>query len=130
MAIFGVEVSEDNDKLRSYIEQFELRGRDKNYLKNPFTIKTFQKKNLLAVYIEPIYFNFSYIGLVSSSIIFFIWRRWWGMLMIATFLLFSLFWNGCFYYMVFYFGLRKNGYKGKIKYLSKKKVLEKMVFEL
>lgn len=132
MAIFSI-TTEHSDEVSDFIHKAKKKMESDDFLKNPFIadiIKIQQgHDNPLYVFsMSPIYFNFSIFGWFIAFAIFMIWG-------LNTFLIYPIilgclgfFWSSTFFYCMAVLGLRKNGYKGKIKRLSCKQTLEKIYF--
>lgn len=134
MALFGLITEEDN-KAKEFATETKERLENNNLIKNPFksSIRQFiisendKLKILFVVYIEPVYFNFSVFGYLLAFGVFVIWGLTpWLIPGIALGLL-GFFWGADFYYLMFRVGLRKKGYKGHIKRIRYKGIIEKVL---
>ena len=129
MVAFGVEFKGENPKLLRYINKTNKNLKANDVLKNPFTGVIINAKEFLAVYINPIYFNFpKYVCvlLLGTGLVFKIYFTWFWIIFFI-FLLLNSFWSSYFYYIMLKIGLRKAGYKEVIKYISPKNTLERLI---
>jgi hypothetical protein len=135
MSFFIIEI--DNNKgAENYFKQVEERLEDNNMLRNPFNgkIKIIDKvvkdklSQLVFIDITPVYPNVTPYSWVAVLGIYIIWGFSWFMLPLIIFGLLGFFWSYLFFYIITYFGLRKNGYNGKVKLCRSKKVLHGLIF--
>jgi hypothetical protein len=129
MVAFGVEVKGDNPKLLRYIKNTNKNLRDNDVLKNPFNGVILNAQEFLAVYINPIYFNFPKyvcILLMGMGLVLRIYAIWFWVIFFV-FLLLNSFWSSWFYYIILKIGLKKVGYNDIIKYISPKNTLERLI---
>jgi len=129
MVAFGVEVKGDNPKLLRYIKNTNKNLRANDVLKNPFNGVILNAQEFLAVYINPIYFNFPKyvcILLMGMGLVLRIYAIWFWVIFFV-FLLLNSFWSSWFYYIILKIGLKKVGYNDIIKYISPKNTLERLI---
>lgn len=132
MPCFGLEVEKDK-KINSFIQKTNRKLKVSNILTNPFMEDShvmFKLPNLLAVYIEPIYPNFASYGMFFSffiALVFVGFSKSWAYVPSLVFGTLSLFWNRWFYYAMMRAGIRKEGYKGKMKMLSYKETIKRLM---
>ena len=133
MAIFGVEL-EDSSLVRDYMAKTNERLSVQNMVTNPFNgkVKEVSKTGGLSVYIvliEPIWPPFPLIGalfiLIPMALKGLVWTWWYlpGMLLLPL----SLLWTRQFMYFVCHKGIKKAGYKGKIRQISHSKLLKILI---
>lgn len=138
MALFSILTDIDKDK-EIFIEETNIRLLDNNMVSNPFKgkIKSFivnddmnRIKELTIVYIEPIYFNLPIYALPVGLMTFYIFGfNIYGLIFILISCL-SIFWSKYFYFIMFYLGLRKSKYKGKINMLDNNEVIKLLILEV
>ena len=123
MAVFGV-ILDNNHAVKKYIKGIKDRVEYLSFIENPFIFNIINKGDLYIIIIKPLYFNFCMFGwlIVLSMLIFIGWSYW----LIPPVLLGlgSVFWWSRFYYYMFKLGLKKNGYRGKLRYLTARDILE------
>jgi len=126
MAVLFVELEKEKEALK-FVNDFKLRTSEVNMVNNPFSsntlVKDFKDKLVLAVDITPIYPQAYLFGLIPLviGIVFNI-----GWLTITGFSLFvglGFFWTNIFFKFMFIIGLKKNGYKSKVRFMSIKEGL-------
>jgi len=143
MAIFGV-VVEDHKLAKEFFKETKERLAMGNIAKNPFSggvvsfisLRKYKEKGEAETRVDlgynikmkPIYPNFALVGAVFLTATCIIWPHLWIMLVTAFFYLISLFWSGRFYYYMLKLGLKRKGYKGSIRYLKPKDILEEVYF--
>ena len=129
MAVFGVLLKKDN-KAKAFFEMVNNKLENLTLVENPFIariIEVKEKKDGLTLYIiimKPIYFNFCVFGwIVALTSTIFLGVNW---LLIPSILLGlgSIFWMSRFYYYILKLGLKKNGFQGKLRYITPKDILE------
>jgi len=128
MPVFGVEAKECKEVINFVIET-NKRLKEENLVKSPFNGMVVNKGDFLAVLIEPIYINLPfYISLIGAtfSIILNI-RSILYFAILSIFILLNIFWTSYFYYFLFTKGLKKNGYKGKLKYIGAKELAKRLI---
>lgn len=120
MAVFSVKVNRSKI-VDEFVSQVSARLLLPNVVKNPFEgkIKVFPKddKELIVVSLKPIYPSIWLVGLVFI-VPCLVWFSWWLFVPGLIFFCLSFFWSSPFFYIIFYRGLRRSGYKGSIKLLS------------
>lgn len=139
MALFGV-VVEDHFQAKQFFKETRERLGTTNLVHNPFTggvisfISLRRVKGInrvecgYMIKMAPIYFNFAVLGALFMGIGFIIFPRLWIGIVVGIFLLCSLFWWSKFYYFILKLGLKKKGYRGSIRYLNPKQILEEVYF--
>jgi hypothetical protein len=132
MAILGV-MLQDCDVTHSFIVNTDKKLQEDNVLTNPFRggIKSFLQENnkVLAVLdIAPIYPNFSILGWLYTLIFFYFFG--FSLLLIPGLIviLLSIFWSRYFFILFVYLGLKKLGYKNKIKLISNEEALRRIIW--
>lgn len=124
MAILGIVVENSKESYNFFSETRE-RLQDTNLVRNPFKGEIKKRGDMFVVSICPIYINFTPVvwGLaVVGALVFGI--HWWHIALAGIGCL-GIFWTKYFFYIFLKMGLRKNGYKGKIKLLGKKEIIER-----
>lgn len=134
MAIFAIWIEEDIISLK-YMEDTKQRLGRESLVHNPFigSIKRWNNKRLEGTYygidITPIYPKIYLWGIVLALVpLLFtglkltIWN-YPGMVLFCG----GVFWHRLFFYAVLRMGLRKAGYKGKIKLLSNSDILKRII---
>lgn len=133
MAIFGIELQGTEEENRvgdilmeDIMENFE----NPNVVSNPFIAKVINQDDMYAIYMKPIYFNFTIFGWLGLLIMFA--TMGWTWFLILPFIIGAchIFWSGTFYYYMLKISLMKRGYKGKMRRLTKNQILEEFVFNL
>jgi len=126
MALLGFQVNK-TPASNNFFKEFFLKSKNESLLKNPFTIKAkliSEKEKLLFICdIVPVYPTIHYWGWLGVVIIFLFKGFSWLMLIPAPLVLIGVVWSKPFYMLMLWLGLRKNGYKGKIKILSNKTII-------
>jgi len=131
MSYVGVLVDRGNEVL-SFVDGMRKRMRENNVIRNPFVgdISDYlidDKKILVVLLINPVYFNFSVIGWFSAAIIFLLWgMTWW---LVAPLFVGSLgvFWSSWFFRQMLKKGMRKAGYGGPIKKVARDDAIRMLV---
>ena len=130
--IFGV-VGELDDNLEQFMQATDNRLKNNNMLVNPFRGKiisfnlnttTKELKTGYAIYIKPLYFNFSYYGWLMALGVYLIWGISWFMLPGIIIGALGIFWSKFFYYIMLKLGAKKSGYNGELKFISAEKILK------
>ncbi len=114
MAVFGLRTQE-NETVNRFVNLTRERINSDNLIFSPFVGTINKIDNLLIVYIEPIYYNFTWLPLVAALFIFIYKGLTYWLLPFLLIGCCTFFWSWPFYYLLFKAGLRKEGYKGKIK---------------
>jgi hypothetical protein len=130
MAMFGILLDKDV-AVTKWIADTKKRTTYDNVFKNPFKtkIRFWNKKGevLLLMDITPIYFNYSIYGWFMSAgtlLLFgFGWWMWPGIVLGCL----GLFWTSEFYFVMTKLGLRRTGYKGKIKRMKLSRLIREVV---
>lgn len=132
MGVFGV-VTEPNTLVDAFMQKTHKNLQNDNVVKNPFIgcINKIDEGTQEAVWVidmKPIYPDLSlFFGWLPFGITyyFFGWRWWQTLFLIIC--CSTVLWSAYFHYSMCVVGLRKYGYKGKIRFLSKRKLLVKKV---
>jgi hypothetical protein len=116
---------------KNFFRLVDKRLSESNIVRNPFKgyVRVFANKEELFIGLEldPVYPPVYYWGVVWVFLFFIIWGfTWW---LLPGVILFSLifFYSRFFFYLFTIFGLRKAGYKGKVKLLSSQKTIERLL---
>ncbi len=137
MVIFGIELDRNKESI-AFMEETKKRLADNNPITNPFygTVKKLplskEKKNNYVLVMDPVYIRFYNIGyfLLAGAFIFtglkLSIRYLPGLILLST----SFFWSRFFMYLGLFFGLKKAGYKGKVKLLRDSTTLRNMLNEI
>lgn len=140
MAIFGV-IVEDKEKPKQFFKEVKERLGTTNLARNPFTGGIFSFISLrdnkgetivdqgYIIKMAPLYVNYPLGGFCFMVIGFILWPRIPIAIAAAVFLLLSLGWSSRFYYFILKMGLKKKGYKGLLKYLKPKDIIEEVYFK-
>ena len=131
MAIYGM-MLEKQDAVSKWIAETDKRSKEENFFKNPFKLRMkfwLRKKEVLLIMdIKPLYFNFSVFGwFMSAGALFMFGFGWWlwpGIILGCL----GVFWTADFYFFMAKLGLRKAGYKGKIKRLKLGDIIREVIF--
>jgi len=129
MAIIGILTDKTNLSF-NFFRSVIYKTSDTSLLKNPFSVRSklkIQKKELFFVMdLTPVYPPIFYFGFLL--LIPFIVFQWINIFLVLPILLIMLgfFWSSTFYLMLLLAGLRKDGYKGKVKILSKKEIIRRL----
>lgn len=131
MVIYCFETEKSSEVL-NWIKLTREKSKETDFVKNPFFFKikrvTIKKRFLLCVDILPLYPNFTiygWFGLIGSFLI--LGWGWWTWPFLALGCL-GFFWSSPFFYFMTKLGLRKNGYKGKIKMVLPDYFLKEVFF--
>jgi len=121
-------VKKDNSETMKYYmdEVLTKRLQVKEFARNPFRGFVKEFVDYYIVNIENIYPNPFWLGVVLLAIGFFFARgtpKWW-ILAFGIPLYASIFWTPLFFKIMLFFGLRKNGHIGKIRYCSLKETIK------
>lgn len=139
MAVFGV-VVEDQEIIKEFFKEVKEKLGTTNLVRNPFTggVISFRSERRVKgetkvnrgyiIKMSPFYFNFAIVGFMFTLVLFFIWPRSWIGIAAIIFMIMNLFWSGKFYYFIMKKGLKKKGYKGTIRYLKPKEIIEEVYF--
>lgn len=123
MTIFGVKV-EDWKKCETFFKEMSKKFKDNNLVRNPFVGKVKRIGDVYVVGIEPIYINFTpYVWMLGGATLLLWGFNWFHFVIIGVGSL-SIFWSKYFFYYMLKRGLRKNGYKGKMKLLTNKNIVD------
>jgi len=127
MAVIGLKVEGNSETLRFW-KDTEERFAANDLGRNPFETKIKHlSMNETVLIIKPVYPRFWLFGLLPLAIgLFFGWKVsiWIGL---SVVFLGVAFWSAPFYALMLYFGLRKSGYKGKVRFMSMNKIVEEMI---
>lgn len=130
MVLFGLE-TEKSEKVLKWFSQTQKRGDSENMVKNPFKVKMkffIDEKTLLAINIEPLYPNVPILGWITLIGMYFLFGLKWYLVFPFFIGCLVIFWSTPFYYIMAVRGIRKAGYKGPIKFASKKRIIEGAIF--
>jgi hypothetical protein len=120
-----------NDSSKGYIYNLGDKLNEPNMLLNPFTgglhYEPYAKDNKprvrVLVLIKPIYPNFSIFGWMTAIVIYLLWGWSYGWILLPVGIgCLGFFYTDYFYMLMLWAGLKKNGYKGKIRFLSYEEV--------
>ena len=132
MAIFGI-LTDNTKEVNEFLEKTIERGKEENLLKNPFRIdiRVFpSEKQIISVFrMTPVYFNYSLFGFPPLIFILALVGLTWWLLPFAILVSLGIFWRREFYYLMSRLGLRKAGYKGKIKFVYHSRIIEECIFQ-
>lgn len=127
--IFGILANKSAD---IFMKETDARLSNNDFSKNPFNggiraMSIDEHSSLYICKLEPLYPNFTYIGLIPMSLAFwfgFNWVFYLGLVIVC----FGFFWSRWFYILMLWFGLRKAGYRGLFKVVSMKNMIDKLCF--
>lgn len=128
MAIFGLELR-NSKPLTIFIDKTNIRLQENHMVKNPFYGEAKIYDGFIVVEIRPVYMNPFILGLfvfLGPLVITNFKISWWllpGLLLILS----SIFWTSYFYIFMFMLGLRKEGYKGKVKLINDQETLRRLL---
>lgn len=131
MALLGIKYFGDYNIINDFMKDTKEKLKDYDIVKNPFKggIVEFVDKNIYVIEMTPVYYNFSVFGYVYILIIYvFIGLSLWAIPGIILVIM-GLFWSKYFFFFMLKIGLKKYGYKGKIKLLKNKDLLETLYFK-
>ena len=131
MAIVGLVTDKDPKAVDCFRKIIDKSKAEKGIAKNPFNIKHKIKLGSEDLFflldIEPVYPPVYLYGLIILFVVLvFKWFNWFLLLPLCLLGL-GFFWSPPFYYIMLFFSLKKNGYKGKIKVLSLKKIIRRLL---
>lgn len=126
MASLGIEIKESKEVL-DFVKETSKRLSKQNLIQNPFNGEMVLFKDTIALHIKPIYFNLPFYLSLFFGLTYLIFERTFLFIMGAIFLLLSLLYSKEFFYFVFSKGLRKKGYKGRIKLLSQEEIIKRLI---
>lgn len=131
MVVFAVETLKDPD-VDHWLKLSVKRSKEPSLLKNPFRFrfKRYERKKTywLVFDVLPLYPNFTVWGWGLAGIIFFVWGlNFWVFAGLALGCG-GFFWSTPFYYLMVRLGIRRNGYKGKIKILRLANLVRGVLF--
>ena len=131
MAIVGLETAKDPKAAGCFAKIVLKSASEEGMVKNPFNIshklKVLEDKLFFVLDIEPVYppvFLFGFILLIP-----FIIFKWFNFWLIAPLGLISIgfFWSDSFFIIMNIIALKKNGYKGEVKILTKTKIIKRLI---
>lgn len=133
MVIFGVK-THDVASVKKFVRETKKRLETPDLARNPFSgyIKSFEfdkTERITILKIVPLWPNFSpYVAILSLfPIIFFGGYNNPGLLLIPLiFLGLAFFWTEDFFYLILRIGLKKAGYKGKVKKLKRSVLIDEL----
>lgn len=108
---------EDTIQVKNFVKQTKKRLLNPNIISNPFTGEFYYFKRIITVNLTPVYPNVSFLAFFIAIPILFFKLSLWLLLLTFPFLFVGFLFSNLFMYMGLSKGLRKSGYKGKIKYL-------------
>jgi len=128
MAVIGL-ITENKEVLKDVFKGIIFKSKEKNFVKNPFSIKAkLEEKDDLFFLMEitPLYPPVFWLGFVL--LIPFIIFEWFNFFLIMPLLLLGIgfFWSKTFYLLVLKASIRKKGYKGQLRFLSKKDIIRRL----
>ena len=134
VALFGIKTRSQNQLDREVVEKFiddtARRLASPNPYTNPFkgSIRSYVKKEIYVVNIEPLYFNFTVLLWPVAAIMAWVSGGFtpWLLLPVGLGCL-GVFWSRRFFYFVCVKGLRKAGYRGPVVMLTPKQIIEAVV---
>jgi len=131
MAIIGLSV-DNTVETKKYFKDLDLKGSDDDMVKNPFIVKSAkflnQQNFFYVLSIRPVYPQVFLFGYMLVGI--FLFLGWFNAFLILPFSLAAthFLWSKYFYQLIFFLGLRKVGYKGKIKYFKNQEIIKRLLF--
>jgi len=130
MASFGSEI-EDCKTIDVFVNETNERLKEQNLVNNPFIdSKAIHLTNTIAIHLKPVYPNYPLIAFffIFFPILYFkgiSWSSWY--IPSIVFLGLSCLWSNRFLYFIMKLGLRKKGYKGKIKLLNNNETIRRLI---
>ena len=132
MALIFVELEQEKEAL-NFLNRFKANTSEINMVSNPFTshskIKEFKDKLMFAVDITPVYPPAYLFGLIPFGFGLFFGINWLMIAGITLFWVIGFFWTDIFYKIMLLIGLRKNGYKSKVRFISVKAGLRCFIWD-
>ena len=130
MATFGVrlENNESFNQAIKFLEDTNKRISENNLIKNPFTGTIKRIGDIFLVDLKPIYFNFTPFFIFPIIGLYLFMGFTWIMIFPASLCLLSIFWTKYFFYFFFKIGVKKAGYKGKVKLLKDSETLRGVLY--
>ena len=129
MALFGIE-TEKSEKVLKWFSESRERGESDNLIKNPFELRSkffLDEKITLVMDITPVWPNLTVFGWIMSLTVFMFWGIRWFIIPGLILGSLGIFWSWPFYYFMATRGIRKAGYKGPIKFLTNKQIINRVV---
>lgn len=135
MAVFGIE-ADRKATVHVFMEQSNKRLQKNNLVANPFygTIKQLPvrgtgKRVQYVIVMDPVYPRFYLSGILVILVagMFTQFRLNWGMYAGVGILSLGFFWSRTFFYLMLSLGLKRAGYKGKVRLLNNPQVIRNMV---
>ncbi len=143
MVIFGIELERTKEAIRFMDETKQRLTKNTNLVTNPFygTIKRLQLqttkydkyvKDHYVLVMDPVHIKFYKIGffLIAGAFFFKGFQLSYAYLPGLILLASSFFWSRFFMYLGLFFGLKKAGYKGRVKLLRDSTTLRDMLNEV
>ena len=129
MAIFGLKVTNDIIESKFFMD-LSMRMKDGNFIKNPFTggVRSLND-SIYLVSMTPIWINIAPLALLIGMVSFLLWGWTNWLIVFIAITLSGVLWTPYFYYFMFILGLKKQGYKHKILYVSTDELMEKIYFK-
>lgn len=126
MASFGIELYYTRQS-REFIKKTNKRLEEGRLIINPFIGKIKPYNRFCAISIRPVYASPFGVGAGLSFIILMIVGFTYWLIPPLMIMLAGVFWTPHFFYIFFKMGLRKEGYKGKVKMLMPGEVLRRII---
>jgi len=121
MVFFGVKL-EGTPEVMGFISDTKQRLLTPNIAKNPYKeAEILYLPNTLVYYAKPVYLLFPLYASISLAVLTFLFAGFnysIGYIIALIFLSLTFFWSKTFTYLMLKIGLRKAGYKGKLKLLN------------
>lgn len=128
MAIFGLELR-SSKSLVAFVDKTNIRLQENHLVRNPFYGQAKIYDGFIVVDLVPVYMNPGLLGLfmfiaplVISTFKISLWLLPGFLLMLS-----SIFWSKYFFVLMFILGLRKEGYKGKVKLIKDQETLRRLL---
>lgn len=134
MALFGFR-AEHKKELTNFMLATQKKLESNNVVYNPFIAKI-KEFNLISegepevIYLidmNPIYLNFTPIGWFMAFAVLVLFGFSWWITPGVVITLLGVFWTPEFYYIMFRLGLKKAGYKGKVKRLRNEAIIKELL---
>ena len=119
MAIFGVTVEHEAAAVLFFSKVNKRLGVE-DMVKNPFEGRILQvERGFYVVDMKPIYPNMSWVFALPGFLGLLILGHlvWWVLLSFSIWGLFGFFWSRFFFFLMLWVGLRKVGYRGRVRLL-------------
>lgn len=129
MVIFGVETEKESKAVDRFYKEVDEKLQGDNLVKNPF-IGYVRRYGLVAVVkMHPVYPRVYWFGLLSLVLSVFFRGFGWSWWHLPGFILLgiSFFWSRYCFYTLLLLGLKKKGYRGKVKLLRDQYTINRVV---